>query len=72
MMARRFGMDVVALRYPLLGGPGDKFDTTAARYAEDPGSGAGEFWTYLDRSGRRPRGLAGPDRAAHRLPRRLP
>nr|WP_062331566.1 NAD(P)-dependent oxidoreductase [Herbidospora sakaeratensis] len=48
MMARRFGMGVVALRYPLLGGPGDKFDTTAARYADDPGSGAAELWTYLD------------------------
>ncbi|WP_061289199.1 NAD-dependent epimerase/dehydratase family protein [Herbidospora cretacea] len=48
MMARRFGTGVVALRYPLLGGPGDKFDTTAARYAGDPGSGASELWTYLD------------------------
>ncbi|WP_034384450.1 NAD-dependent epimerase/dehydratase family protein [Herbidospora cretacea] len=48
MMARRFGMAVVALRYPLLGGPGDKFDDTAARYADDPGSGAAELWTYLD------------------------
>ncbi|GII56831.1 NAD-dependent epimerase [Planotetraspora thailandica] len=48
MMARRHAMAVVALRFPLLGGPGDKFDKTAARYAGDPGSGAKELWTYLD------------------------
>ncbi|GII29044.1 NAD-dependent epimerase/dehydratase family protein [Planotetraspora mira] len=48
MVARRHGMAVVALRFPLLGGPGDKFDKTVARYAEDPGSGAKELWTYLD------------------------
>ena len=48
MVARRHGMTVVALRFPLLGGPGDKFDQTAARYADDPGSGAKELWSYLD------------------------
>ncbi|GLW10240.1 epimerase [Microtetraspora sp. NBRC 13810] len=48
MMARRHGMSVVALRFPLLGGPGDKLGKTAARYADDPGSGVKELWTYLD------------------------
>ncbi|GAA0380463.1 epimerase [Acrocarpospora corrugata] len=48
MMARRHGMTVVALRFPLLGGPGDKFADTAARYAVSPESGARELWTYLD------------------------
>jgi nucleoside-diphosphate-sugar epimerase len=48
MMVRRHGMTVVALRFPRLGGPGDKLDSTAVRYAADPGSGAGELWTYLD------------------------
>jgi nucleoside-diphosphate-sugar epimerase len=48
MMARRHAMAVVALRFPLLGGPGDKFDKAVARYADDPGSGAKELWTYLD------------------------
>ncbi|GAA4192933.1 NAD(P)-dependent oxidoreductase [Streptosporangium oxazolinicum] len=48
MMARRYGMTVVALRFPLLGGPGDKLDKRAEEYAEDPGSGAAELWTYLD------------------------
>ncbi|MEU7693825.1 MULTISPECIES: NAD(P)-dependent oxidoreductase [Microbispora] len=48
MMARRHGMTVVALRYPLLGGPGDRLDERAAGYAEDPGRGASELWTYLD------------------------
>lgn len=48
MMARRHGMSVVALRFPFLGGPHDKLDARAARYAEDPGNGAKELWTYLD------------------------
>ncbi|ETK30590.1 NAD-dependent epimerase/dehydratase family protein [Microbispora sp. ATCC PTA-5024] len=48
MMARRHGMTVVALRYPLLGAPGDRLGARAADYAEDPASGARELWTYLD------------------------
>ncbi len=48
MMARRYGMDSVAMRYPLLGGPADQFPKRAAMYAADPGSGARELWTYLD------------------------
>ncbi|MCG5220808.1 NAD-dependent epimerase/dehydratase family protein [Streptosporangium sp. KLBMP 9127] len=48
MMARRHGMTVVALRYPRLGGPGDKLRQTAGEWAGDPGAGAKELWTYLD------------------------
>ncbi|GAA3414526.1 NAD(P)-dependent oxidoreductase [Streptosporangium vulgare] len=71
MMARRYGMTVVALRFPLIGGPGDKLDKRAEEYAEDPGSGAAELWTYLDRQGRRPRHLAGAHPADRGLPRDL-
>lgn len=48
MMARRYGMTVVALRLPLLGGPGDQFDTYTRNYAEHPAWGAPELWAYLD------------------------
>jgi len=48
MMARRHGMTVVALRLPLLGGPGDQFDVYARNYAEHPEWGAKELWAYLD------------------------
>ncbi|MEU8269581.1 NAD(P)-dependent oxidoreductase [Sphaerisporangium sp. NPDC049002] len=48
MMARRYGMDSVALRFPLLGGPADQLPGRAASYAADPRTGAHELWTYLD------------------------
>lgn len=48
MMARRYGMDSVALRFPLLGGPDDQLPARAARYVTDPGFGARELWSYLD------------------------
>lgn len=48
MMARRYGMSVVALRYPFIGGVGDRLTTHARAIAEDPGRGAHDLWTYLD------------------------
>ncbi|MEU9889084.1 NAD(P)-dependent oxidoreductase [Sphaerisporangium sp. NPDC051011] len=48
MMARRHGVDSVAMRFPLLGGPGDKLPDRAAMYARDPAEGARELWSYLD------------------------
>lgn len=47
MAARRYGMTVVALRYPLLGSA-DRLPTIAERYRDDPASGARSFWAYLD------------------------
>ncbi|MFB6398248.1 NAD-dependent epimerase/dehydratase family protein [Polymorphospora lycopeni] len=48
MMSRRYGMTVVALRFPLLGGPRDTLPEIAARYVDDPGFGAAHLWGYLD------------------------
>ncbi|MFI6478521.1 NAD-dependent epimerase/dehydratase family protein [Nonomuraea sp. NPDC050663] len=48
MMSRRHGMTTVALRFPRLGGPGDKLQETAKQWADEPGSGAAELWAYLD------------------------
>ncbi|WP_212816792.1 NAD-dependent epimerase/dehydratase family protein [Polymorphospora rubra] len=48
MMARRYGMAVVALRFPLLGGPDDVLPGIAARFVDDPGFGAAHLWAYLD------------------------
>ncbi|MDH2428150.1 NAD(P)-dependent oxidoreductase [Sphaerisporangium sp. TRM90804] len=48
MMARRYDMAVVALRFPLLGGPDDQFPKRAAAYAADPGAGVRELWSHLD------------------------
>lgn len=47
MVARRYGMDVVALRFPFVGGD----ERLAARLRDtlaDPGIAAPEAWTYLD------------------------
>lgn len=47
---KRYGMTVVALRLPFLGGLEDTIRDRAARVALDPGSSnaAREFWTYLE------------------------
>jgi nucleoside-diphosphate-sugar epimerase len=49
-MWRRYGMTVVALRLPYLGGIADSIPARAQRIAIDPGSAnaAREFWTYLE------------------------
>jgi nucleoside-diphosphate-sugar epimerase len=48
MIARRYPMTVVALRYPLLGGLGDRLPTVAAQHRADPGGGAKNLWAYLE------------------------
>jgi len=54
MIARRDGIAVAALRFPLLGFPGGDRDgggqlaAHAERYRTDPGSGVSHLWTYLD------------------------
>lgn len=47
MVARRDGMDVVALRFPMLGSP-EFLAPYVVEYREDPGSGAAVLWAYLD------------------------
>jgi nucleoside-diphosphate-sugar epimerase len=49
MIARRDGMAVAALRFPLLGWPDvPVLAEQAARYAADPAAGVSHLWTYLD------------------------
>jgi len=48
MMARRYGLSVVALRYPFVGGVGDRLAEHAELLAADPGAGARDLWAYLD------------------------
>jgi nucleoside-diphosphate-sugar epimerase len=50
LMWKRYGMTVVALRLPFLGGISDSIAARAERVEIDPGFGtaAREFWTYLD------------------------
>jgi nucleoside-diphosphate-sugar epimerase len=49
MMARRDGMTVAALRFPLLGWPdGVQLAEQAELYRTDPGAGTSHLWTYLD------------------------
>lgn len=48
MMARRYGMTVVALRFPLLGGRAERLPTYAERYRADPVTGARSLWAYLE------------------------
>lgn len=47
---KRYGMTVVALRLPFLGGIADTIRDRAERVAQDPafGTAAREFWTYLE------------------------
>lgn len=48
MMTRRYGMTVVTLRFPLLGGLGDRLPGFAEAYRQEPWRGAGSFWAYLE------------------------
>jgi nucleoside-diphosphate-sugar epimerase len=48
MIARRYGMTVVALRFPLLGGLTERLPGYAERYRQHPGEGARELWAYLE------------------------
>ncbi len=48
MMARRYGMTVAALRFPFLGGLGDRLVTQAETYRTDPAAGARSLWAYLE------------------------
>ncbi len=49
MVARRDGMAVAALRFPLLGWPGDvQLGEQAELYRVDPAAGVSHLWTYLD------------------------
>ncbi|MGH3879330.1 MAG: NAD-dependent epimerase/dehydratase family protein [Actinophytocola sp.] len=49
MIARRDAMTVTALRFPLLGWPGDgQLAEQAQLYRANPGAGTSHLWTYLD------------------------
>lgn len=48
MIARRYGMTVVVLRYPFLGGPEDRLPRMAAIFRDEPATGASSVWAYLD------------------------
>lgn len=48
MMARRYGMTVVTLRFPLLGGLTERLPTFASHYRADPVQGARSLWAYLE------------------------
>jgi nucleoside-diphosphate-sugar epimerase len=48
MVARRHGMTVVVLRFPLLGGLAERLPTYAERYRSEPGDGARSLWAYLE------------------------
>lgn len=52
-VARRYGMTVVALRFPFVGSldgaaPGWDLTGRAARFADDPALGTAELWLYLE------------------------
>jgi nucleoside-diphosphate-sugar epimerase len=48
MVARRYGMPVVALRYPFVGGLDERLPEYADAVARDPAVGAGSLWAYLE------------------------
>ncbi|WP_423461981.1 NAD-dependent epimerase/dehydratase family protein [Promicromonospora sp. MS192] len=48
MVARRYGMTVVALRYPFIGGLDDRLVEHADSLARDPALGARSLWAYLE------------------------
>jgi nucleoside-diphosphate-sugar epimerase len=48
MAHRRYGMTVVALRLPFVGTVDDRLPAVARRYADQPGTGAADVWSYLD------------------------
>jgi nucleoside-diphosphate-sugar epimerase len=47
MVGRRYGMDIVALRFPFVGG-GDRISARLRATLADPGIAARESWAYLD------------------------
>jgi nucleoside-diphosphate-sugar epimerase len=47
MIGRRYGTDIVALRFPFVGG-GDRLAHRLAETIRDPGSAATDSWAYLD------------------------
>jgi nucleoside-diphosphate-sugar epimerase len=48
MVARRYGMPVVALRYPFVGGLDERLRDHADAVARDPALGARSLWAYLE------------------------
>jgi nucleoside-diphosphate-sugar epimerase len=48
MIHRRYGITVVALRLPFVADAAARLPQAAARYAEDPATGAADVWCYLD------------------------
>jgi nucleoside-diphosphate-sugar epimerase len=48
MINRRYGMDIVALRYPFLGGLDDRLTEMGEACRTDPRNGIGTLWTYLE------------------------
>jgi nucleoside-diphosphate-sugar epimerase len=48
MAYRRHGINVVALRYPFVGGFGDRLPPRAAAVIADPALGARDMWAYLE------------------------
>lgn len=48
MVARRYGMAVVALRYPFVGGLDERLRDHADAVARDPALGARSLWAYLE------------------------
>lgn len=48
MVARRYGMPVVALRYPYVGGLDERLRGFADAVAQDPGIAARSLWAYLE------------------------
>ena len=48
MVVRRYGMTVVALRYPFLGGFGDRLPEFAARWRAEPAQAASILWAYME------------------------
>ena len=48
MVARRYGIGVVALRYPFVGGFDDRLPGFAELVAERPEIGARDMWSYLE------------------------
>lgn len=48
MAHRRYAMTVVALRLPFVGTVDDRLPGVARRWADEPGAGAADVWSYLD------------------------
>ncbi|MCM4078992.1 NAD-dependent epimerase/dehydratase family protein [Paractinoplanes hotanensis] len=48
MIHRQYGTTVVALRLPFVGAADDRLGPMAELFAQDPGRGAADVWSYLD------------------------